>query len=36
MKNKEKHLKEIVEIACDGNCIAVLVLCLTYIPTVLI
>jgi hypothetical protein len=23
MKNKEKHLKEIVEIACDGNCIAV-------------
>lgn len=23
MKNKEKYLKEIVEIACDGNCIAV-------------
>lgn len=23
MKNKEKYLKKIVEIACDGNCIAV-------------
>ena len=23
MKNKERYLKEIVEIACDGNCIAV-------------
>lgn len=23
MKNKERHAKDIVEIACDGNCIAV-------------